>query len=135
MLESFDDLVPYSSNPKAEPGLKVIRPGEAGSTSPGVTQMLELVAENSPEGRHHARYTARSGRDDQAGWSAIRRTFDPPLDLSGYRGLGFWLRGDGRGGVFKLQLGVATRLAPRTITSPTTSQAGGTSNWCGPNGA
>ena len=104
MLESFDDLVPYSSNPKAQPGLKVIRPGEAGFTSAGVTQMLELVAENSPEGRHHARYTARSGRDDQAGWSAIRRTFDPPLDLSGYRGLGFWLRGDGRGGVFKLQL-------------------------------
>ena len=104
MLESFDDLVPYSSNPKAEPGLKVIRPGEGGSTSPGVTQMLELVAEDSPEGRHHARYTARSGRDDQAGWSAIGRTFDPPLDLSGYRGLGFWLRGDGRGGVFKLQL-------------------------------
>ena len=108
MLESFDDLVPYSSNPKAERGLKVIRPGEAGSTSPGVTQMLELVAEDSPEGRHHARYTARSGRDDQAGWSAIGRTFDPPLDLSGYRGLGFWLRGDGRGGLFKLQLGDAS---------------------------
>ena len=103
-LESFNDLVPYSSNPKAEPGLKVIRSGEAGSTSPGVTQMLELVAEDSQEGRHHARYIASSGRDDQAGWSAISRAYDPPLDLSGYRGLGFWLRGDGRGGLFKIQL-------------------------------
>ena len=42
---------------------------------------------------------------DAGGWSAIGKQFDPPLDLSPHRAIGFWLRGDGRGGAFKLQLG------------------------------
>ena len=39
----------------------------------------------------------------------ISRAFDPPLNLSNHRGIGFWLRGDGQGGSFKLQLMDRTR--------------------------
>jgi hypothetical protein len=104
VLESFDDLAPYSAAAAKRRDVRVIGPGEAGAVSPGVTQRLELRDEASPVGKRHAVYTAESVNAGLGGWSAIGKGFDPPLDISWHKGIGFWLRGDGQGGSFKLQL-------------------------------
>lgn len=89
-LESWDDPSRYQ--------------GGTNAVSPGVEQTLEFHNDDPREGENYAVYTAKSDRKDDGGWSAIGRTFDPPLDLSEYKGFGLWLRGDGKGGSFKLQL-------------------------------
>jgi len=103
-LETFDDLAPYLSDPNNQFDVFVIGPGKAGSVREGVTQEFASVEEGAVEGRRCGRYTATSSLPDTSGWSSIGKRFDPPLDLSAHRGIGFWLRGDGRGGQFKLQL-------------------------------
>jgi hypothetical protein len=104
VLETFDDLTPYTRNPRGSRDVRSIGPGEAGSVLPGVSQRLELSDKDAPQGGRYAVYTAESTLGGEVGWSAIGRQFDPPLDLSWHKGIGFWLRGDGRGGKFKLQL-------------------------------
>jgi hypothetical protein len=102
VLETFDDLAPYANRPGKN--VAALAPGEAGSVLPGVTQRIERRDEGAKEGRSYAVYTAQSTLDQPAGWSVFGKAFDPPLDLSRHRGIGFWLRGDGHGGAFKLQL-------------------------------
>lgn len=104
VLESFDDLSPYAPGLKSARPVRSIGPKEAGSTSPGVTQRIELSDRDAKEGRNCAIYSATGGPQAD-GWSALGKSFDPPLDLSWHRGIGFWLRGNGQGGQFKLQLG------------------------------
>jgi hypothetical protein len=70
---------------------------------PGVTHELTVVTDDTKTGKA-LRYTATSTRADNGGWAAKGRKFSPPLDLSGAKGLGFWLRGDGKGESFKVQL-------------------------------
>ncbi|HOW69184.1 MAG TPA: hypothetical protein PKY77_01170 [Phycisphaerae bacterium] len=89
-LEDFASLEPYE-------------PGER-ATLQQVTQKLELGVEKGPGGSGCAVYTAVSDRSGADGWSYIGRRFNPPLDLARHRGIGFWLRGDGNGGAFKIQL-------------------------------
>lgn len=102
-LETFDNLAPYAHKPKANE-VALIGPGEGGSTFAGVTQRLERADGEAREGKHFAVYTAQCSLPGPGGWSSIGRRFQPPLDISWHRGLGFWLRGDGQGGQFKLQL-------------------------------
>lgn len=90
MLESFESLGPYE-------------PGER-ATLQQVTQKLELSGEKGPEGSRYAVYTAVSDRSGADGWSYIGRRFDPPLNLTLHKGIGFWMHGDGNGGAFKIQL-------------------------------
>ncbi len=71
---------------------------------PGVTHELLAETKNVKVGKTALRYTASSKRKDNGGWSAKGRRFDPPLDLSGCQGLGFWLYGDGKRESFKIQL-------------------------------
>lgn len=104
VLETFDDLAPYTRNPRGSRGVRAIGPGEAGSVLPGVSQRLELSDQDAPPSGRCAVYTAESTLGGDNGWSAIGRQFDPPLDISWHKAIGFWLRGDGRGGKFKLQL-------------------------------
>ena len=105
LLESFDDLTPYTAEPAKRRDVRLIQSGEAGAVSPGVTQRFELRDDGAREGKRYAVYTAQNANGGSGGWSAIGKSFDPPRDLSWHKGIGFWLRGDGRGGAFKLQLG------------------------------
>ncbi len=84
--------------------MQLIESDQGGSTFPGVTQRLELQRDEAREGTSYAVYTAASTLAGENGWSAIGKQFRPPLDLSWHKGIGFWLRGDGQGGAFKLQL-------------------------------
>jgi hypothetical protein len=104
LLDNFDDLAPYTRKPD-DRNVSAIADGEAGSTFRGVTQHVELTGQGAPGTTGAAAlYTAKTALDGDDGWSVIGRTFDPPLNLSNHRGIGFWLRGDGQGGSFKLQL-------------------------------
>ena len=49
-------------------------------------------------------FNARSARSDTAGWAAIGRRFDKPIDISNGKTLAFWLHGDASGSTFKVQL-------------------------------
>ncbi len=103
LLEDFRDLAPYLRNPKGRSGVMVVEQPDGGWCKKGVACRLEIV-DDGPGGGRCVKYTATSTLADNSGWSAIGRRFDPPLDLSWHKAIGFWLRGDGRGGSFKLQL-------------------------------
>ncbi|MBI2299727.1 MAG: hypothetical protein HYU66_12440 [Armatimonadetes bacterium] len=102
-LETFDDLAPYLRDPQNRFGVYVIGPEGAGSCREGCTQEF-ASEEGGPEGGRCGRYTATSTRADEGGYTSIGKHFDPPLDLTFHAGIGFWLRGDGQGGSFKLQI-------------------------------
>jgi hypothetical protein len=103
-LESFDDLAPYLAASGGKTGVTVVNQGEGGATLPGVTQTLAISDQEPKEGGKFAVYTAESSLGDATGWSVVTKVFDPPIDLSWHKAIGFWLRGDGNGGQFKLQL-------------------------------
>lgn len=104
LLETFDNLAPYLKEPSQELNVLIIGPEKAGWTSQGVTQEL-AIEEGGVDGGRCARYTATSTRSDSLGWSCMmRRLAGAPVDLSWHKAIGFWLRGDGGGGAFKLQL-------------------------------
>ncbi|MBX7258243.1 MAG: hypothetical protein K1Y02_17910 [Candidatus Hydrogenedentes bacterium] len=103
LLEGFDDLAPYLNTPAPSTPVTVIEGGQGGATLDGVSQRLAQFSE-AKEGGACAEYTATSTRPSPDGWSVVTKAFDPPLDLSWFKAIGFWLRGDGKGGQFKLQL-------------------------------
>jgi len=85
-LEDFSDARSYDKNR---------------TTFAGVTQSFE-IATDGVEGKPCAVYSATS--PFRGGWSVVGRSFSAPLDMSSHKGIGFWLRGDGNGAQFKLQL-------------------------------
>lgn len=103
VLESFDDLAPYLRQPQGRSNIAVVDQADGGVTLSGVTQRLER-SQDAREGRHFAVYSAQSKLPREGGWSMIGKSFHPPLDLSWHRAIGLWLRGDGGGGQFKVQL-------------------------------
>jgi hypothetical protein len=104
VLESFEDLAPYARTPSPTKPVTSLGTNEAGAVFPGVTQQIELSDDQSPVPGHYAIYSATSSLPSDEGWSVLSRSFAEPLDISWHRGFGFWLRGDGQGGLFKLQL-------------------------------
>lgn len=103
LLEDFTDLAAYSKDSSSEQPVQRLDHGQTGSTLAGVTQQVRLTEDTTRPGTY-AEYQATSTLPRPEGWSVFGRQFQPPLDLSKHRGIGFWLRGDGRGGSFKLQL-------------------------------
>jgi len=104
VLESFDDLRPYAGDAKGTAPVSSLESPHAGSTLQGVTQRLESTTTDVRQGARCGVYTATSARKEADGWSVIGKVYNPPLDLSWHKGVGLWMRGDGRGGAFKLQI-------------------------------
>lgn len=117
VLESFDDLAPYLKNRNGRTGVTDIPDGEADGTLAGVTQHIQIAQDGPKEGEHCAVYTAENTREQGDGWSVFGKSFDPPLDLSQHKTIGFWLRGDGNGGAFKLQLLDDSKAADFYVTN------------------
>ncbi|MBI5683853.1 MAG: hypothetical protein HZC54_02110 [Verrucomicrobia bacterium] len=88
------------------------------NTFPGVTQQFQITTTGGIEGKPCAVYSATA--PFRGGWSCVGRTFSAPLDISWHKGIGFWLRGDGNGAQFKLQLrdgkGAADFYIPNNYT-------------------
>ncbi len=104
ILEDFDDLAGYLRGSKPTEPVHAIGHGQGGQTLDGVTQRLESIEQGARQGRRCGLYTATSKRPTADGWSVIGKTFDPPLDLSWHKGIGLMMRGDGKGGKFKVQI-------------------------------
>lgn len=104
-LESFDDLSFFADSPDNQFAKYVFDDSNRGiSTKPGVTAELVQSTDTVKIGGASAGYTATSTLGDSSGWSARGRRFAQPLDLSGFRGLGAWVHGDGKGQSLKFQL-------------------------------
>ncbi|MBU0719618.1 MAG: hypothetical protein KJ749_15345 [Planctomycetes bacterium] len=74
-----------------------------GTAKPGVTFSVEKAAsDKSADGG--LLFKAASVRTDTGGWAAIGRRFEQPVDISTASGIGLWLKGDGSGASFKVQL-------------------------------
>ena len=108
VLDSFDDLAPWTADPR-DSRIRTIEDGKGGSTSPGVRQRI-MLRPGGKEGRTYALYFSESSLPNAQGWAVLSRSFDPPLNLSEHAAIGFWLLGDGKGGLFKLQLGDGSKL-------------------------
>ncbi|MEP0843248.1 MAG: hypothetical protein HRF43_11130 [Phycisphaerae bacterium] len=106
-IEALWSVGPYDAteNPViADPGqVGAFGPAEA---SAGVSAALSPSPERTPAGQSCGRFTARNASADRpaAGWASVTRTFSPPLDIKDRKGLGLWVRGDGKGGLLNLQL-------------------------------
>ena len=105
-IEAFDDADAFilsESNAYEKyvsGGDKVIT--ETGPARRGVTQSFAR-SDEAKVGDHCLVYSAES--DGQyGGWSGIGRRFDPPLDLSVYRGIGLWIHGDAQEEKLRVQL-------------------------------
>jgi hypothetical protein len=80
------------------------------AAAPGVTADLQPMVR---DGAAYGRLTATNTRPERQGtWASFRKTFDPPLNLTGHQGLGVWVRGDGKGQVLNFQLRSPTHLSP-----------------------
>ena len=104
LLEDFDDLTPFLKQPKGRTQTKDLGSGESGSSSEGVTQSLKIHSGNAPSGKSYAVYEADNSKAASGGWSMMHRTLRKPMNLSQRQGIGIGMRGDGKGGKFKLQL-------------------------------
>jgi len=65
---------------------------DTGVVMAGVTQSFE-TSDEAKVGERSLAYAATNDTD-LWGWTGIGRHFDEPLDLSGYAGIGLWIRGD-----------------------------------------
>ena len=104
-FESFDDPEqPAGESDKQRATYVYDSVPLAAGCSPGVTQKLSRSSEIVKFGDKSACYSAVSTRDDNGGWSVKYKRMETPVDLSGFKAIGFWLHGDGNGQQFKLQL-------------------------------
>lgn len=116
-LESFDTLAPYLKVPgETEPVLDAAN-GTAGSTLAGVAHHIRISETDARAGGRCAVYTAENTLDANTGWSVFGKSFNPPLNLSAHQAIGFWLKGDGKGGLFKLQMLDGVKAADFYITN------------------
>lgn len=102
-MQSFDDLAPFTANPGDRDVAVIDTEPSASVSSNDVTQTLRREA-GGKEGSHFAVYQATSKLPTAAGWSVMRSQFTPELDISKHAAIGLWMRGNGKGGKFKLQL-------------------------------
>jgi len=104
-IESFDDLSRFADSAENRFAQYVWDSENKGiAAKPGVTFKLERSADTTKVGKFSLRYSATSKRSDSVGWCAQGARFSAPFNLSGFSALGFWLRGDGNGESFKVQL-------------------------------
>lgn len=115
-LDAFDDLAPYLGDPGNQSAQLAVGQGACAATSPGVTQEFTLV-DNGRDGGRCAAYTATTSPAGAGGWSCTGRRFVPALDLSQHRGLGLWLKGDAKGGFFKLQIRQGANATDHVISN------------------
>jgi hypothetical protein len=73
---------------------RAIGPRAGGGDNKDCTHRFEQVSDAVKHGRHAARFTAESRRNDNGGWSVVGRSFAKPLDLRGCSALRAWVHGE-----------------------------------------
>jgi hypothetical protein len=103
LLDSCKDPADYQQGGRNNYAQFAFDSENQGTAKPGVTFAVEKAAsEKSADGG--LLFKATSVRSDTGGWAAIGRRFEQPVDISMASGIGLWLKGDGSGASFKVQL-------------------------------
>ncbi|MBM4018190.1 MAG: hypothetical protein FJ288_07650 [Planctomycetes bacterium] len=112
-IEALYAAAPYDS-PEAVVLAAMDRPDElAASGAMGVAASWSPVRDVVRGAAASARYEAANALPSRAGaWAALRKTFDPPLDLAKCGALGAWIHGDGGGELLNFQLTNPPRFWP-----------------------
>jgi len=113
VLERAHGLGPFGGRP----GAATIEGAELGITSGTAVAHRLGTVRDGPAHKPALRYQATSTLHSPQGWSTFGTTFSVPKNLSGHGGLGVWLRGNGRGGTFKIQLGDGDGAIDYTISN------------------
>jgi len=105
-IETFDAREPYEMSPRNDFEKFVVGGGktltETGPARSDVTQTFELSDREAKVGGSCMVYSAKNA-GPPGGWSGIGRRFDELLDLSGYKGIGMWIHGDGAYETLRIQ--------------------------------
>lgn len=106
LLEDFTNLDRYRLSETNQYEKFVIGEGKHIQDGAVVRSGVTLKVSSSSEGRISPACLLMEARNEgeAGGWSGIGRRFEKPLDLSGYKGLGLWLHGDGNGETLRIQL-------------------------------
>lgn len=89
VLADFRDMVPFQSG---------------GTASPQLVHEIVPSTEKTPDGSSTFCYRAENRAQSTSGWSKLSCAFPKPLDLTGHRRLGLWIRCEGEGGILNVQL-------------------------------
>jgi hypothetical protein len=76
----------------------------AGAAAETLAQTVEPSAEKSPDGGSVICYRAENRAASPSAWCRATLTFPKPLNLTRHRRLGLWIRTEGKGGIFNVQL-------------------------------
>ncbi|MEN6305202.1 MAG: carbohydrate binding domain-containing protein [Armatimonadia bacterium] len=105
-IETFDDPAEYKLSERNAYAKFVV--GDRTSTTPGgvvradVSQTVEPFAEALVGKR--AMTMRAENKGEAGGWTGIGRRFAQPLNLSGFKAIGFWIHGDAKGETIRVQL-------------------------------
>ena len=109
----------YAAAPYDSPGAVVLarfdKPTELApaGTAKGVAASWAPSTEVSRDGAATGCFTATSTVTARtAAWAAIRKVFEPPVNLSKCAAMGVWIHGDGKGELLNLQLTNPTQFWP-----------------------
>lgn len=79
----------------------------------GINASWEILKDDGREGGACGLFTAKNNSSSRQGtWVNIRKTFDPPLNISSCGALGIWIHGDGKGELLNFQLSNPDRFWP-----------------------
>lgn len=105
VVETFDDMQPWraSETNRYEPFVigekKIVT--ETGIYREGTEFSVSLTKEAKVGAS--AFLIKATNHSDEYGWTGIGRRFMPALDLRGYKGVGLWIKGDGKGETIRVQ--------------------------------
>lgn len=107
VLEDFNDLTPYEMSETNRYEKYVV--GDAkkltkeGPVRSGVNQQFTSSTEGARAGKACG-VLAATNSGPEGGWTGKGKRFPQPLDFRQYKALAFWVHGDGKGEILKLQL-------------------------------
>ena len=105
-IETFDDPAEYKLSERNAFAQFVV--GDRTAITPGgvvrqdVSQTVEPFAEALVGKR--AMTMRAENKGEPGGWTGIGRRFAQPLNLSGFKAIGFWIHGDAKGETIRVQL-------------------------------
>ena len=101
-LADFEDAAAYGK--QDDYARYVVGPSKRGLAKQGVTAAFNAGPTEAKVGKSCVEYRAVSTLADRSGWAAAVSKFARPLDLSSMKGLGLWVKGDGKAAYLKVQL-------------------------------
>lgn len=89
------------------------KPESVSSMAGGIAATWDISKDGGREGEPCGLFGAQNnGSSPRGSWACIRKTFEPPIDISSCGALGVWIYGDGKGELLNFQLSNPDRFWP-----------------------